>query len=191
MIASLPNLLEGLAFSGLVALYIWRLQDASPKTWLLFPVWLVISFALHCESPKSLGWRADNLKAATQRAAPVFLFFMLIIVIAGIFLGALHRLPAHFVEPKRFIGYFAFCLLQQVGLQSITLCLQSSASSAKSSFLWWKDARSRSIRRNRQRLPSSFLIENASRDVPDSRRLFCPRHFRSKPATIRELRRLS
>ena len=101
MIASLPNLLEGLAFSGFVALYIWRLQDASPKAWLLFPVWLVISFALHCESPKSLGWRADNLKAATQRAAPVFLFFMLIIIIAGIFLGALHRLPAHFVEPKR------------------------------------------------------------------------------------------
>jgi Type II CAAX prenyl endopeptidase Rce1-like len=121
MIASLPNLLEGLAFSGFVALYIWKLQDASPKTWLLYPVWLVISFALHCESPKSLGWRADNLKAATQRAAPVFLFFMLIIIIAGIFLGALHRLPAHFVEPKRFIGYFAFCLLQQVGLQSMTM----------------------------------------------------------------------
>ena len=169
MIASLPNLLEGLAFSGFVALYIWRLQDASPKTWLLFPVWLVISFSLHCESPKSLGWRADNLKAATQRAAPVFLFFMLIIVIAGSFLGALQRLPAHFVEPKRFIGYFAFCLLQQVGLQSMTLCLQSSASSAKSSFLWWKDARSRSIRRNRQRLPSSLLIETAS-----ARKLRCP-----------------
>ena len=121
MIASLPNLLEGLAFSAFVALYIWEFQEASPKTWLLFPLWLVISFALRRDNPKSLGWRADNLKTATLRAAPVFLFFMLLIVIAGVLLGALHRLPAHFVEPRRFIGYFAFCLLQQVGLQSMTM----------------------------------------------------------------------
>src|SRR6266850_2536062 len=121
MIASVPNLLEGLAFPAFVALYIWKFQEASPKTWLLFPLWLVISFALHRDSPKSLGWRADNVKAATLRAAPVFLFFILMIVIAGIFLGGLHRLPAHFVEPKRFVGYFAFCLLQQVGLQSMTM----------------------------------------------------------------------
>ena len=121
MIASVPNLLEGLAFPAFVALYIWKFQEASPKTWLLFPLWLMISFALHRDNPKSLGWRADNLKPATLRAAPVFLFFMLMIVIAGIFLGALHRLPAHFVEPKRFVGYFAFCLLQQVGLQSMTM----------------------------------------------------------------------
>jgi Type II CAAX prenyl endopeptidase Rce1-like len=121
MIASVPNLLEGFAFSAFVALYIWRWQVASPKTWLLFPLWLVISFAVHRDSPKSLGWRADNLKTATLRAAPLFLFFMLMIVIAGIFLEALHRLPAHFVEPRRFVGYFAFCLLQQVGLQSMTM----------------------------------------------------------------------
>src|SRR4029077_8480627 len=63
----------------------------------------------------------DNLQPATLRAAPVFLLFMLMIVVAGGFLGALHRLPTHFVEPKRFIGYFAFCLLQQIGLQSMTM----------------------------------------------------------------------
>jgi len=121
MISSLPNLLEGLAFSGFVALYIWRMQEASPRSWLVFPVWLVISFALHRDTPKTLGWRADNLKGATWRAAPVFLFFMLTIGIAGLFLGAFHRLPAHFLQPKSFAGYFAFCLLQQVGLQSITM----------------------------------------------------------------------
>ena len=121
MIASLPNVLEGLAFPAFVALYIWKLQNASPKTWLLFPVWLVISFAIHRDNPKSLGWRADNLTSATKRAVPIFLFFMLMIAIAGIFLGALHRLPAHFVEPRRFAGYFSFCLLQQIGLQSMTM----------------------------------------------------------------------
>src|SRR6266478_2375633 len=121
MIASVPNLLEGLAFPAFVALYIWKFQEASPKTWLLFPLWLVISFALHRDSLKSLGWRADNLKPATLRAVPVFLLFTVMITIAGIFLGALHRLPAHLVEPRRFVGYFAFCTLQQVALQSMTM----------------------------------------------------------------------
>ena len=137
MIASLPNVLEGLAFPAFVALYIWKLQNASPKTWLLFPVWLVISFAIHRDNPKSLGWRADNLKSATKRAVPIFLFFMLMIAIAGIFLGALHRLPAHFVEPRRFAGYFSFCLLQQIGLQSMTMnrLLQGIRSREAASFV--------------------------------------------------------
>jgi hypothetical protein len=121
MIASLPNLLEALAFPAFVALYMWRWQEASPRTWLVFPVWLLLSFALHGDTPKTIGWRADNLKAATRRAAPVFLFFMLAIAVAGVAMGALHRTPAHFVVPKRFVGYFAFCLLQQIGLQSLTM----------------------------------------------------------------------
>ena len=121
MIVSIVNLLEALAFSAFVALYMWRWRDASPKTWIVFPVWLLLSFVLHRDTPKTLGWRADNLKSATRRAAPVFLFFMLVLVVAGVALGAVQRTPVHFVLPKRFIGYFAFCLLQQIGLQSLTM----------------------------------------------------------------------
>jgi membrane protease YdiL (CAAX protease family) len=84
-------------------------------------VWLLLSFALHRDTPKTIGWRGDNLKAAAWRAAPVFLIFNVAIVIAGVALGALQRTPAHFVVPKRFVGYFAFCLLQQIGLQSLTM----------------------------------------------------------------------
>src|SRR6516165_8075493 len=40
------------------------------------------------------------------------------------------------------------------------------------------------VRRKRQRLPSSLLIENASDSALDPRTLFCPRHFRSSLATI-------
>lgn len=121
LISSFANLLEAIAFSAVIFLYIWRWQDAGLHTWLIFPVWLLLSFVLHRDTPKTLGWRADNLKAATQLAAPVFLLFIAAIVLAGIALGALHRLPAHLVEPRRFVGYFAFCLLQQVGLQSLTM----------------------------------------------------------------------
>jgi len=121
MVVYLANLLEALAFTVFVALYMWRWQDASPKTWLVFPVWLLLSFALHRDTPKTIGWRGDNLKAAAWRAAPVFLIFSVAIVITGVALGALQRTPVHFVVPKRFAGYFAFCLLQQIGLQSLTM----------------------------------------------------------------------
>ena len=121
IISSLPDLLEALAFSAVIALYIWRWQNAGLRTWLIFPIWLLLSFVLHRDNPQTLGWRADNLIPATKLAAPVFLVFIAALVLAGIALGALHRLPTHLVEPRRFTGYFAFCLLQQVALQSLTM----------------------------------------------------------------------
>ncbi len=121
MVVSILNVLETLALSAFVAMYMWRWREASAKTWIVFPVWLLVSFALHRDAPKTIGWRADNLIAASRRAAPVFLIFMLALGVTGVALGALHRLPAHFVVPKRFIGYVAFCLLQQIGLQSLTM----------------------------------------------------------------------
>ena len=121
LISSVPDLLEAFAFTVLIALYIWRWQGAGLRTWLIFPLWLALSFALHRDNPRTLGWRADNLKAATQLAVPVFLVFIGALVLAGLALGALHRLPAHLIEPRRFLGYFSFCLLQQVALQSLTM----------------------------------------------------------------------
>lgn len=121
LISSFSNLLEALSFSAIIFLYIWRWQNAPLPAWLIFPVWLLASFLLHRDTPKTLGWRADNLKAATRLAVPVFLVSIAAIVLAGIALGALHHLPTHLVEPRRFVGYLAFCLLQQVGLQSLTM----------------------------------------------------------------------
>lgn len=120
-VSSFPNLLEALVFSAVIALYIWHSEGASLLTWLVFPVWLFLSFVLHRDNPKTLGWRADNLKAAIRLATPVFLVFIGATIFSGLSLGALHRLPAHFVEPRRFLGYFSFCLLQQVALQSMTM----------------------------------------------------------------------
>ena len=120
-ISSQLDLFEAFAFSAVIALYIWRLQSAALHTWLVFPAWLLLSFALHRDNPQTLGWRADNLIPATKLAVPVFLVLIAALVLVGIALGALHRLPPHLVEPRRFLGYFAFCLLQQVALQSLTM----------------------------------------------------------------------
>jgi len=121
MIASFISFAEALGFAGLVGLYMWRLQTSWPETWLIFPVWMILSFALHCDTPKTLGWRADNFWPATRRAAPVFLVFIASLMISGGALGAFHRTPSHFLDSRRFIGYFAFCVLQQVALQSMTM----------------------------------------------------------------------
>ena len=114
-------LAEGFAFSGYVAVYIWRLQDQERAWWLVFPAWLLLSFFVRRDTPKSMGWRADNLWRATRRAAPVFAILIFGVGIAGLALGALHRLPEHLIYPRRLVGYFAFCLLQQVGLQSLVM----------------------------------------------------------------------
>jgi len=112
---------ETFAFTLFVLAYIWRLQSSAFNSWIVFPVWLVLSFALHGDTPKTLGWRADNLWPATRRAALVLGIFIVAISAVGLILGAAHRLPAHLIEPRRFAGYFAFCLLQEVGLQSFLM----------------------------------------------------------------------
>jgi hypothetical protein len=112
------TLLEGISFSAIVALYIWHGQQARPNSWIIFPVWLIASFAIHRDTPKTMGWRGDNLWKAVRQGAPIFLVFFVTVFLSGVFLGALHRLPAHFLQPHRFFGYFAFCMLQQVALNS-------------------------------------------------------------------------
>ncbi len=112
------SFVEGVAFSAFMAWYIWRLQITHASSWLVFPVWLIVSFLAHHNTPKTLGWRADNLWPATRRAALVFGVCILALCAAGIYFDALHRLPAHLINGHRFFGYFSFCLLQQVALNS-------------------------------------------------------------------------
>jgi CAAX prenyl protease-like protein len=112
------TLAEGFGFAALIGWYIWRLQLSHPNSWIVFPVWLVISFVVHHDTPKTLGWRADNLGPAARQAAVVFGICVVALCAAGLYLGALHRLPQHLLEPRRFFGYFSFCLLQQIALNS-------------------------------------------------------------------------
>jgi hypothetical protein len=111
-------LIEPLAFAAFAGWYIWRLQISRREAWWIFPIWVVVSFLVHRDTPKTLGWRADNLVVATRRATVVFAIFAVAICAAGLSLGALHRLPAHLIDGHRFLGYCAFCLLQQVALNS-------------------------------------------------------------------------
>jgi len=112
------NLIEALAFSAYVGWYIWQLQTSTWSSWIVFPLWLAASFVLHRDTPKTLGWRADNFGNAVKRSAAVFVPFIIGLCFAGLVLGGLHRPFNHLLIPKHFLGYMAFCLLQQVGLNS-------------------------------------------------------------------------
>jgi len=111
-------LVEALGLAALVGMYIWKWQMVSPRSWWIVAAAMVLSGVVRRDTPKTLGWRADNLWAATRRAVPFFAVAVVAVCCAGLFLGMLQRLPAHLIEPRRFVGYLAFCLLQQVALNS-------------------------------------------------------------------------
>ena len=112
------TLAEAFAFAGFVAWYIWDFQYAHPNSWVVFPFWLIASFLLHHDTPKTMGWRADNVGPAIRQGLMIFAVFVSVIVVSGFFLGAFHRTLLHLTDRHRFVGYFAFCMLQQVALNS-------------------------------------------------------------------------
>jgi hypothetical protein len=99
--------------------FIWRLQFTARWTWTIFVVWIVASFLIHRDTPKTLGWRADNLWPATKQALIIFGAMLSGLGFAGLLLGAPTRLPPNLISWHRLWTYFAFCLLQQVALNSL------------------------------------------------------------------------
>ncbi len=112
-------LIEAFGFCAYVAWYIWQLQVASKFSWIVFPVWLIASFALNKDTPQSLGWRADNLWSSTKRSLVVFLPCALAIFVTGLLFGVEYHAVHPLLLPGHFFGYMSFCLLQQVGLNSL------------------------------------------------------------------------
>jgi hypothetical protein len=131
------NLAEALALSAFVAWYIWQLQASYFYSWLVLLVWMIASFVVHRDTPNTMGWRADNLWSATKRSVLVFAPCIAGLFLAGILLGALHRPVHHLFVPKHFFGYMAFCLLQQVGLNSYLTnrLLEATGSAVRASLL--------------------------------------------------------
>jgi hypothetical protein len=83
----------------------------------VIPGYVVASFILRHDSPKTLGMRADNLVPATKNAVIVFGLFSTALVGIGLALHAPLAQP-HSFSVRRFFAYMAFCLLQQVAFNS-------------------------------------------------------------------------
>lgn len=99
--------------------FIWQLQFTARWSWVIFIGWMLVSFLIHRDTPKTLGWRADNLGEATRRAVIAFCAMGAGLLAIGLFLGQPHHPPPDLIEWRRFGGYFSFCVLQQVALNSL------------------------------------------------------------------------
>jgi hypothetical protein len=99
--------------------FIWRLQFEARWTWIIFILWIVGSFIVHHDTAKTLGWRADNLAPATRQALIAFGLMAAALIAIGFALGQPTGLPPNLISWRRLWTYFAFCLLQQVALNSL------------------------------------------------------------------------
>lgn len=102
---------------AIVVLFIWRWQFTHRGIWIIFPVWIVASFFIHRDTPKTLGWRADTLKRSAREAGIFFGVAIAIVLVLAFARG----MPKHLLwsaVAEHLWTYFAFCLLQQVALNS-------------------------------------------------------------------------
>lgn len=113
------SLADVILLPALILWFIWKLQFTTRWTWVLFPAWLIASFFLHRDTPYTLGMRADNLWQATRQSLVVFGSFVVGLVVFGLVLASPRELPQHLASWHRLWSYFAFCLLQQVALNSL------------------------------------------------------------------------
>jgi hypothetical protein len=98
--------------------FIWRGQFTTPLSWLGFPCWLIASFLIHRDTAKSLGMRVDNLGPATRQATIVYGLFAIVLVAIGLALGQRFVPPPNY-RLDRLWAYFAFCVTQQIALNSL------------------------------------------------------------------------
>jgi len=118
-LARVFSLFDVLALPAFILWFIWRLQFTARWTWVFFVVWLVASFALHRDTPKTIGWRADNLAPAARQAFLIFGVMAAVLLVVGFALGMPSAALPRLFEWRRTGSYFAFCVLQQVALNSL------------------------------------------------------------------------
>jgi hypothetical protein len=115
------SILDVAGLPAFIGWFIWRGQFSAPLSSLGIPIWLVASFLLHRDTPKTLGMRADNLWPATKQAILVYGIFALSLFMIGIALKQSLHLPPNYRSFGRLWAYFAFCLLQQIALNSLLM----------------------------------------------------------------------
>ncbi|HET9399663.1 MAG TPA: CPBP family intramembrane glutamic endopeptidase [Candidatus Acidoferrales bacterium] len=111
-------LLDVVAIPLLTLWAIWRMVPDS-RAWLVLPGWVAMSFFVHRDTPKTLGWRADNFFRAAIRASLLLGPMAVALFAAGCARGSSTAALTRGLSFRHLWNYFAFCLLQQVALNSL------------------------------------------------------------------------
>ena len=104
-------------FSGIL-LFIWRLQYTFPDFAILLLAFLVLTFFIHRDRISELGLGSRGFAAACKLLAMPALLTVAALAAIGAGRGAF---PASFFTTDKLAGlgrYFAWCLFQELGLQS-------------------------------------------------------------------------
>ena len=106
---------------GIPLLTLWAIWKMSPdsRAWLILPAWVVLSFLVHRDTPKTLGWRADNFFRSVVRASIVLGPMAVALFVFGFARGSAIAALTRGFSLRHLWNYFAFCLLQQVALNSL------------------------------------------------------------------------
>ena len=115
---TLLSLVDVVVIPIFIAWFIWQGQFIAPRAWVWGIVWILASFFVHRDTPRTLGMRADNLWPATIQAAVVYGGFALTLLVIGMALRQPLHTPPNYRSFGRLWNYFAFCLVQQVILNS-------------------------------------------------------------------------
>ncbi|MFQ5817552.1 MAG: type II CAAX prenyl endopeptidase Rce1 family protein [Terriglobia bacterium] len=104
-------------FAG-VLLYIWRWQFVFPFFALYLVGFIVVSFFVHRDTPKTLGLGAQGLAGTLGEALLVTAALAVALVAIGVATERLTLLRVSTENLWLFVRYFGWCLFQQVGMQS-------------------------------------------------------------------------
>jgi hypothetical protein len=122
-----PRVLRWLSLADVVGIpllvqwAVWREGGAPHWVYYAIPSWLLLSFLLHRDTPKTLGMRADIFVPAAKEAAVVQGALAAVILIIGLTRRASLILPPHYHLARALLNYFAFCVVQQVAINSMLM----------------------------------------------------------------------
>src|SRR5262249_32634357 len=106
-----------IVFTGIL-LFIWRLQFVFPDfAWFLL-AFLVLTFFIHRDGFKKLGFGSHGMLSATRSLIVPTVMISVLLVLTGIAIGSLKNWMPGWRELSGFSRYFAWCLFQEFGLQS-------------------------------------------------------------------------
>jgi hypothetical protein len=106
-------------FPAFVVWFIWQLQFIARRSWIAFPLWLIASFLAHHDTHRTLGWRLDNLWAATKQAVIILGAMAAGLIVIGLFFVVSRPVRSLGAVLGQFGGYLAFCIAQQLGMNCL------------------------------------------------------------------------
>lgn len=106
-----------LVFTGIL-LYIWRWQYHHPRSWLWLLAAVLLSHLIHRDRLRDMGLGIAGMRSCAESILPLAVAIYLPVLAYFLVRGRLHVIFPNGVALDRFLGYGAWCALQQYLAQS-------------------------------------------------------------------------